>query len=60
MSFRFGAVISASVLAAAAGLAFAQAPSPAETRDGNRSGYKPAFPNQTRAPNLPGRRASTT
>ena len=25
---------------------------PAETRDPNRSGYKPAFPNQTRAPAL--------
>jgi glucose/arabinose dehydrogenase len=52
MLSRIGAVISAGVLVAVAGLAVAQAPPPAETRPGNKSGYQPAFPNQTRAPNL--------
>jgi glucose/arabinose dehydrogenase len=41
-----------SVVALSVGFAIAQAPPPAETRAGNRSGYQPAFPNQTRAPAL--------
>ena len=51
MRFRTAAAISSAALAAVAGLAaFAQPP--AETRDGNKSGYKPAFAGQTRAPAL--------
>ena len=49
MSFRLG-VLSAAVLLAASGVAWAQ--TPAETRPGNKAEYKPAFANQTRAPNL--------
>ncbi|HEX5007467.1 MAG TPA: PQQ-dependent sugar dehydrogenase [Hyphomonadaceae bacterium] len=52
MLFRFGAAISATMLLVAADFATAQAPPPAETRPGNKADYKPAFPNQTRAPNL--------
>jgi glucose/arabinose dehydrogenase len=51
MGFRAVAIVSAAVLAAVVGLA-ALAQPPAETRDGNKSGYKPAFANQTRAPAL--------
>lgn len=51
MRFRTAAAISSAALAAMAGLAaFAQPP--AETREGNKSGYKPAFAGQTRAPAL--------
>jgi len=51
MKFRLAAAVCAAAVAAAAGLVAIAQP-PAETRDGNRSGYKPAFPNQTRAPTL--------
>ena len=51
MKFRLAAAVCATAVAAAAGLVAIAQP-PAETRDGNRSGYKPAFPNQTRAPTL--------
>ena len=51
MRFRIIAAISSAALGAVAGLvAFAQPP--AETRDGNKAGYKPAFAGQTRAPAL--------
>jgi aldose sugar dehydrogenase len=50
MPFRFAAVISASMISLSA-LAVAQAP-PVETRSANKAEYKPAFANQTRAPNV--------
>ncbi len=49
MRVRF-AVISAVALVVGIGTAFSQAP--VETRSGNKSGYQPAFPNQTRAPEI--------
>lgn len=51
MRFRSAAMISAAVIAVAAGVVAVAQP-PAETRDGNRSGYKPTVTNQTRAPAL--------
>ncbi|MDP3494588.1 MAG: PQQ-dependent sugar dehydrogenase [Hyphomonadaceae bacterium] len=51
MRLRSFAMISAAVGAMAAGLVAVAQP-PAETRDGNKSGHKPAFANQTRAPAL--------
>jgi glucose/arabinose dehydrogenase len=50
MRFRLAMLVSVAALGAA--FALAQTPPPAETRDSNRSGYQPAFPNQTRAPAL--------
>ncbi len=47
--FRFVAIASVSLFALS-GVALAQAP--AETRAGNKANYKPAFANQTRAPEL--------
>lgn len=51
MRLRSIAMISAAVGAMAAGLVAVAQP-PAETRDSNKAGYKPAFAGQTRAPNL--------
>jgi glucose/arabinose dehydrogenase len=44
--------IKTAMLALATVAQFAAAQDPAETRPGNRGGHQPAFPNQTRAPNL--------
>ena len=51
MRFRTAAMISAAACAIGLGLVAVAQP-PAETRDGNKSGYKPAFAGQTRAPAL--------
>jgi len=51
MCLRSIAMISAAVGAMAVGLVAVAQP-PAETRDSNKAGYKPAFAGQTRAPNL--------
>ena len=51
MRFRTAAMISAAACAVGLGLVAVAQP-PAETRDGNKSGYKPAFAGQTRAPAL--------
>lgn len=51
MRLRSIAVLSAAVGALAAGLVAVAQP-PAETRDPNKQGYKPAFAGQTRAPNM--------
>lgn len=51
MRLRFAAFIPVAAIAGGLGLA-ALAQPPAETRDPNKAGYKPAFANQTRAPAL--------
>src|SRR6218665_1115166 len=51
MRLRSIALMSAAVGAMAAGLVAVAQP-PAESRDPNKGGYKPAFAGQTRAPNL--------
>ena len=51
MRIRLAATLSVAAIALGAGLV-ALAQPPAETRDPNKSGYKPAFTNQTRAPEL--------
>ncbi len=51
MRSRTAAMISAAACAVGLGLVAVAQP-PAETRDGNKSGYKPAFAGQTRAPAL--------
>jgi len=51
MRVRFAALMTAAMIAGGAGL-IALAQPPAETRDPNKAGYRPAFANQTRAPAL--------
>ena len=51
MRIRLAATLSAAAIALGMGLVAIAQP-PAETRDPNKSGYQPAFPNQTRAPEL--------
>lgn len=52
MQSRLAAAVSALALAGFGLAATAQTPPPAETRPASKANYQPAFPNQTRAPNI--------